>query len=148
MRLRESRADRMPSAELRYARRPAPAAGRRLPRTYRSAGTREILGLAAMRRDKTLRAVFWLSLAASAALSGNAVLACNDNPLIEVPACRPGLCTCEEDPTQPTCKGFNDRPEGGKDPADATPVEASLEDTFVPNDAPDDAPDDAEEAGD
>lgn len=39
--------------------------------------------------------------------------ACNDNPLITVPPCRPGLCTCEEDPAQQTCKGFNDRPEGG-----------------------------------
>jgi hypothetical protein len=100
-----------------------------------------------MRRDTTLRAVLWLSLAASAAIAGNVVLACNDNPLIEVPACRPGLCTCEEDPTQPTCKGFNERPEGGKDPADATPVETSIPDASLP-DAETDAPDDAAEAGD
>lgn len=101
-----------------------------------------------MRRDATLRFVFWLSIAASAALTGNVVLACNDNPLIPVPVCRPGLCTCEEDPTQPTCKGFNERPEGGKDPADATPVDTSLPDTFVPTDAATDAPADAEDAGD
>ena len=100
-----------------------------------------------MRRDTTLRAVFWLFLAAGGAIAGNAGLACNDNPLIEVPVCRRGLCTCEEDPTQPTCKRFNERPEGGKDPADATPVETSVPDTAVPDDAATDALDDVD-AGD
>ena len=94
-----------------------------------------------------LRAVFWLSLVAGATFACNAVTACNDSPLIDVPRCRPGLCTCEEDPTQATCRGFNERPEGGKDPADATPVDPSLPDAFVP-DASVDAPDDAAEAGD
>jgi hypothetical protein len=90
-----------------------------------------------MGRNKALPALIWLAV-----LGGSTVVsvlaACNDNPLIEVPACRPGLCTCEEDPTQVTCKGFNDRPEGGKDPADATPVETS-----VPEDAAPDAGEDA-----
>jgi len=94
-----------------------------------------------------LRAVFWLSLVAGATIACNTVIACNDNPLIEVPRCRPGLCTCEEDPTQATCKGFNERPEGGKDPADATPVDTSLPDAIRP-DAPIEAAVDAAEAGD
>jgi len=98
-----------------------------------------------MGREKALPALFWLSVLCGSGLA--AVAACNDNPLIEVPACRPGLCTCEEDPTQATCKGFNDRPEGGKDPADATPVETSIPDTSAP-DAAGDAPSDAEDASD
>ncbi|CAN5765139.1 hypothetical protein BH11MYX4_BH11MYX4_67820 [soil metagenome] len=98
-----------------------------------------------MGRGKALPALVWLAVLGSGALA--TAMACNDNPLVEVPACRPGLCTCEEDPTQATCKGFNDRPEGGKDPADATPVETSIPDTSTA-DAAGDAPTDAEDAGD
>ena len=98
-------------------------------------------------RGTTLRAAFWLSLLAGSALTAHAAAGCNDSPLIQVPACRPGLCTCEEDPTQSTCKAFNDRPEGGKDPADANRVETSI----VPDaslDAADDAADDGGDAAD
>jgi hypothetical protein len=99
-----------------------------------------------MRRQTKLRAFFWLSFLVGGALAAQSAAGCNDAPLIGVPVCRPGLCTCEEDPQQPTCKGFNDRPEGGKDPADATQVDTGLVD--APADAEVDAPDDAADAAD
>ncbi|MDB4943918.1 MAG: hypothetical protein JWP97_3452 [Labilithrix sp.] len=75
-----------------------------------------------MTKTATRRALFVLTLAAAAVPLGRGLVACNDNPLVEPPACAPGGCTCDEDPTQATCKAFNEREEGGKDPADATPV--------------------------
>lgn len=92
------------------------------------------------------RAVFLVAALGACGLAAQVVGACNDNPLIQVPPCRPGLCTCEEDPSQATCRGFNDRPEGGKDPADASRVETSVDDGAV--DAPVDGPDDAGDAAD
>lgn len=94
-----------------------------------------------------LRAAFWLSLVSGSAVAAHAAAGCNDSPLILVPPCRPGLCTCEEDPAQSTCKGFNERPEGGKDPADATPVETGPGDAELEVDAAADARD-AADAGD
>lgn len=74
---------------------------------------------------------------------------CNDTPLIGVPRCRPGLCTCEEDPAQQTCKGFNERPEGGPvvpfDGGDTSPP-LDANDAAQP-DAPDDSGDGGDEAG-
>jgi hypothetical protein len=97
------------------------------------------------RCGEALAALVWLAAICSGAVV--TVAACNDNPLIRVPACRPGLCTCEEDPTQGTCKGYNGRPEGGRDPADAARVETSLSDAST-TDAALDAPADAEDAAD
>jgi len=99
-----------------------------------------------MGRDTTLRAVFLLAVLGACGVAAQAAVGCNDDPLIQVPPCRPGLCTCEEDPSQATCRGFNDRPEGGIDPADASRVETSVEDSSV--DAPVDGPDDAADAAD
>src|SRR3954454_17003649 len=99
-----------------------------------------------MRETSKVRVLLWLSAIAGSVLAAQVVWGCNDSPLIEVPVCRPGLCTCEEDPQQATCKGFNERPEGGKDPADAKIPETSPDD--APDDAPADAPDDAEDAAD
>ena len=39
---------------------------------------------------------------------------CDDTAIpLPVAGCRETRCTCEEDPLQPTCKGFNARPEAG-----------------------------------
>ena len=55
-------------------------------------------------------------------------------------------CTCEEDPTQPTCKAIPGQPEGGLEAStfDATtpPIDADV-DTGVVEDAASDAPADA-----
>lgn len=75
-----------------------------------------------MTKNAIRRGLFVLSLALGGALAGRSVVACNDNPIITAPTCAPGGCSCDEDPSQATCKGFNEREEGGKDPADATPV--------------------------
>lgn len=69
--------------------------------------------------------------------------ACNNSPLIEVPACRPGGCTCEEDPTQAECRAFNEPTEGGKDPGDANPVEAAADSATIPEGDASDAAADA-----
>ena len=90
------------------------------------------------------RAFAVFSLAGALALGSGVLGACNNDPVIQPVDCTPGNCTCDQDPTQPACRAFNDRPEGGKDPADATPVDA-----FVPDTMPDlDASDDSEAGGD
>jgi hypothetical protein len=49
----------------------------------------------------------------AALVAVGAVTACSPGTLINPPTCQGAGCTCEEDPSQPLCKGFNDRPEGG-----------------------------------
>jgi hypothetical protein len=55
-------------------------------------------------------------------------------------------CTCEEDPSQPTCKGFSGQPEGGLDAntQDATPTLDANVDSG--SDASSDAAEDADAA--
>jgi hypothetical protein len=77
-----------------------------------------------IRRVKKPCLLLWLSLCTMGAAAAITAAACNDTPLIQPPPCSPGTCTCEEDPTQPTCKAFNEPTEGGKDPADARPLDA------------------------
>ena len=92
----------------------------------------------------SFRALAIFSVASALALGGHALGACNSDPLIQPPACTPGECDCDQDPTQPACRGYNDRPEGGKDPADANEVDQFIPDTSMPDmDAGDDG-----EAGD
>ncbi len=50
--------------------------------------------------------------------------ACNDTPLRYFEPCRGIGCSCESDPNQPLCRGFNERPEGSPG-FDAGVVEAS-----------------------
>jgi hypothetical protein len=75
------------------------------------------------------------------------VMACNSadfTPAIPKD-CSKVECTCEEDPTQPTCKAVPGQPEGGLEAStfDASqPLDADL-DTGVTTDAADDAPADA-----
>ena len=95
------------------------------------------------RRDTKLGARFWLVVSASGALTAHSAAACNNTPLILPPACRPGQCTCEQDPTQPTCGGFDDRADGDSDPADANGADTSA-DGSAEGDASDDGPDAAD----
>jgi len=82
------------------------------------------------------------------AVGAAVVMACNSADFTPaVPKdCKKVACTCEEDPTQPTCVGIPGQPEGGLEAStfDATPpaVDADV-DTGVPTDASDDAPLDA-----
>jgi hypothetical protein len=61
-------------------------------------------------------------------------------------------CTCDQDPLQPLCKAFNDRPDGQVDMTDARKVDANdgavQPDTSTTPDAEADADADAGEAGD
>lgn len=81
--------------------------------------------------------IFGVLSAAAALTFGVVVAACNDDPVIQPPSCTPGACTCDQDPTQPACKGYNDRGDGGVDTSDATPVDAFVPDTGTTDDAGD-----------
>lgn len=96
-------------------------------------------------RDTKLGAIFWLVVSASGALTAHSAGGCNDAPLIQPPGCSPGQCTCEEDPAQSTCSGFDDRPDGGSDPADANSPDTSVDGSADAEvDASDDGPDAAD----
>lgn len=77
-------------------------------------------------------------------IGAHAAAACNDTPLRYFEPCRGLGCTCEADPSQPLCRGFNERPEGSPG-FDAGIVEAS-DDVFEPGDGSDDAADAEEDA--
>ena len=99
-----------------------------------------------MARTRQRRRVFLFVVAVGIAL-GAQILACETAPTRDAPICTPGaVCTCAEDPTQPLCKGFNDRPEGG---FDVGPIFDSG-DTGVRDsaDAATDGPDDSGDAAD
>lgn len=89
-----------------------------------------------------------LALAVGLSLGLGALIACNSADFTPaVPKdCKKVECTCEEDPTQPTCKAIPGQPEGGLEAStfDATtpPVDADV-DTGVTADAASDAPADA-----
>lgn len=71
-----------------------------------------------------------------------ALLACNTSDFTPAPPldCERTQCTCEQDPSQPTCRGFSGQPEGGVPLSDAGP---SLDDG-----GPDAGDDAAADAGD
>ena len=59
------------------------------------------------------RRLFPLLVLFVGALGATYAAACNDTALVESPDCHPDHCSCEQDPFQPLCRGFNDKPEGG-----------------------------------
>ena len=73
--------------------------------------------------------------------------------LIPPPAqCTGASCSCDQDPLQPLCKGFNDRPDGMVDMTDAMKIDAGTQDVQQPDssttpDAEPDAPADANDDG-
>lgn len=81
------------------------------------------------------------------------VMGCAGDLIAPPPQCTGSGCSCDEDPLQPLCKGFNDRPDGQIDMTDATKVDANdgsvQPDTGTdgPDDGGADGPDDGGEAG-
>lgn len=64
------------------------------------------------------RAVLSLVLVVAPALALGLVAACNDASLTESPQCRGAGCTCEQDPEQPTCRGYTG--DASANPADGS----------------------------
>ena len=80
------------------------------------------------------------------------VMGCAGDLIVPPPQCTGTQCSCEEDPLQPLCKGFNTRPDGGMiDMSDATKVDANdgslTPDTSTSPDAESDASADAADDG-
>jgi hypothetical protein len=70
--------------------------------------------LPGMSRETRARGFWRLAVAAAVtALGVRFAAACNDTALVPLPDCHPNNCTCDQDPFQPLCKGFNDKPEAG-----------------------------------
>ena len=99
-----------------------------------------------MRSERIRRRLIGFILIVTAALGAAHAGGCNSASLTDSGPCVGSGCTCEADPTQPRCKGYNERPDGDIiDTRDArgaedAPVEAS--------DAASDAPDDGGDAAD
>jgi hypothetical protein len=79
-------------------------------------------------------------------------IGCTGSLLSPPPHCTGTQCSCEEDPLQPLCKGFNTRPDGGMiDMSDAMKVDANdgslTPDTSMIPDAESDASADAADDG-
>lgn len=79
-------------------------------------------------------------------------IGCTGSLIDPPPQCTGTQCSCAQDPLQPLCKGFNDRPDGGMlDMTDAAKVDAndgSLKpDTSTTPDAESDASADAADDG-
>jgi len=53
------------------------------------------------------------------------VYGCAGDLIPPPPQCTGAGCSCDEDPLQPLCKGFNDRPDGQIDMTDAMKVDAT-----------------------
>ena len=69
---------------------------------------------------------------------------CNSADYSDPGPCTGSTCTCEQDPTLPRCKGFNDRPETGADLPDGAfqfdaPVAPDADVEAGPDDAGDEA---------
>ena len=82
-----------------------------------------------------------------AALSVGVFIACNSADFTPATPkdCTKVECDCEEDPSQPTCKGVPGAPEGG---LEASTIDAPVLDAAVEVDAAADADEDAADAAD
>lgn len=78
------------------------------------------------------------------------VVGCAGEIIPPPPQCTGSGCSCDEDPLQPLCKAFNERPDGQVDMMDATKIDTGVgPDTSMPQpDAAIDAPDEASDAND
>ena len=94
------------------------------------------------------RRLFWFVAAVAATLGAQAI-ACQTAATRDPTPCTPGaICNCAEDPTQPLCKGFNDRPESGFDVGPIFDAGADTSATDASDASADDAADDAADAAD
>jgi hypothetical protein len=98
----------------------------------------------ARRRPPLVRLLVVAGLALGAAYAGG----CTTADLSQNPPCTGSSCTCEQDPNQSRCKGFNDRDDASltepfdgalKDANEAGPAEAGDAETDGPDDGGDDA---------
>lgn len=67
---------------------------------------------------------------------------CNSADYTNTGPCTGPSCTCEQDPTLPRCKGFNDKPETGADLPDGA-FQFDAPESAAPEAGPDDAGDEA-----
>ncbi len=74
------------------------------------------------------------------------LVACDSATLTTYPDCRGSGCTCEQDPSQPRCRGFS--PEEGGVFEGGTISEGGIETDAAPDSAIADAGNDAEDASD
>ena len=65
---------------------------------------------------------------------------CSDASLLEVGPCRGASCSCEQDPQQPLCKGYNERGDARLE----EPFDASLQDAREAGEAGEDESGDGE----
>lgn len=78
-----------------------------------------------------------------------ALVACNSADFTPAPAidCTKTQCTCEQDPEQPTCRGYSGQPEGGVPLSDASPeIDATPSDDAAADAGDDGAADAGEDA--
>lgn len=78
------------------------------------------------RRERRLRTLARLLVIAGMTAGAGYAGGCNTASFSERAPCRGSTCTCEEDPEQPLCKGFNEREDASlTEPFDAAPQDAS-----------------------
>ena len=65
--------------------------------------------------SRTLGVLVRATVIAGAVLGIRSATGCNSAGYSDPGPCTGSSCTCEQDPTLPRCKGFNDRPETGAD---------------------------------
>jgi hypothetical protein len=104
------------------------------------------------RRAKRRALVIFRSLVILFGATTLVALGCTGDLITPPPQCTGPQCSCDQDPLQPLCKGFNDRPEGGViDMSDAQKVDANdgaiQPDTSTTPDAESDASSDAADDG-
>ena len=66
-------------------------------------------------RSRNLRLLTRVVVVFGAVLGFRAAAGCNSADYTDPGPCTGPSCTCEQDPTMPRCKGFNDHPETGAD---------------------------------
>jgi hypothetical protein len=99
----------------------------------------------ARRRAPLARLLVVASLTLGAGYAGG----CTTADLSQNPPCTGASCTCEQDPQQPRCKGFNERDDASlTEPFDAQPQDASEAGPADAGDAETDGPDDGGDAAD
>ena len=102
------------------------------------------------RRVKRLAPLFFRTLAVVSAATVAVVVGCAGEIIPPPPQCMGAACSCDDDPLQPLCKGFNDRPDGQVDMMDAMKIDVGVtpDTSTPPEDGGSDAPDEASDAAD
>ena len=97
-------------------------------------------------RSRNLRLLSRALVASLVVLGLRAAAACNSADYVDPGPCTGSSCSCEQDPSQPRCKAFNNLPETSADLPDGSfQFDASVPDTA--DSAEGDASDGGDEAG-